>query len=460
EDIGIRAGAPVTYKGAVLEYEPYSVWTEAGGELITKENALIIAQYAMEAKELGVDILVAPEYSIQSMDMQVLNSTLLFSLMQYVPDPVLNFIPCNDPTDPLNVEAVRTLSCAALENEMYIVADLAEVSPCSPTSRNPFNNALDISEECPPSGQFYYNTQVVFDRDGVLIARYRKKNLFLEWQFTPGTDPNEMAIFTTDFGVTFTLQVCFDIAYFNPGVSNIVNYGIKDVIMSTAWVDMLPYHTAPAVQNAWSRGNGVNLLVSGYHYPERAKLGSGIYRGASDLANVYIFDPESGSRLLVSDVSTVATVDVHLTPGDTTEILNAEACHQDGLCCKLNYQPTGILNYSLVAYSGPVIKGWGEYSIYAQVCSILWCAGDDINTCGHIDLGLPDSDSFSMFSLSGNFAQGVYVYSTVFQRNLTLIDNNLYNISQQNTETIISTNGSLPDLLTAGFYARWYERDP
>ena len=40
-----------------------------------------------------------------------------------------------------------------------------------------------------------------------LFCRYRKKNLYLEPEFKPGVESDETAIFVTDFGVAFTLQV-------------------------------------------------------------------------------------------------------------------------------------------------------------------------------------------------------------------------------------------------------------
>lgn len=56
-------------------------------------------------------------------------------------------------------QAIKALSCSALENQMYLVVDVSEKTPC------------DNSTSCPPSGSVLHNTQVVFDRNGTVIAR-------------------------------------------------------------------------------------------------------------------------------------------------------------------------------------------------------------------------------------------------------------------------------------------------
>ncbi|XP_066974017.1 pantetheinase-like [Macrobrachium rosenbergii] len=521
-------GIKVTYVGAVLEYEPYVDWKD-GGEEIVRENSRIIAEYAAEAKTKGADILVAPEYGLTGLDMHFLQPEEMFSLMQYVPDPGLGVVPCTTPVDPANVVAVRNLSCSAVENKMYIVVGVAEASPCSPDVRNPYNNAMDTSRDCPKSGYIHYNTQVVFDRNGVVIARYRKKNLFVEPSFYPGLEPDESALFTTDFNVTFTLQICFDIAFLHPGWFNVLKYSVHDVAMSTAWIDILPFYLATSVQNAWSRDMGVNLLVSGYHSPENSKLGSGIYRGLTDREVTYVADVDSGSRLLISEVDTFASEEEHFLGGSRREhgrsnrshkpfdaeehgsrrqkpfdaeehgsriqkpfdaeehggrsqnrhhaiyfddvskyanvplvhdgdaLQQAEACHADGLCCELSYYPTGKLNYSLVAYSGPVLGDLPSFHIYSQICAVLWCQTNDVRTCTHVEEGLPESDTFGAFELSCSF-DTICVYPTLVYRNFSLAENSLYSVSSYPKLTV-STEGPVSDLLVAGLYGRWYSRD-
>ncbi|KAF2358854.1 Carbon-nitrogen hydrolase, partial [Trinorchestia longiramus] len=272
---------------------------------------------------------------------------------------------------------------------MYLVVDLAEQAPCD-TSVAP----------CQTDDLSFFNTQVVFDRIGQVIARYRKQNLYLEPQFAPGPSDDASAIFTTDFGVKFSLQVCFDITFLHPGYSNAMNEGVRDIVMSTAWVDENPFLLAISVQNGWSRGLGVNLIVSGYHWPERTKLGSGVFRGYSDLTSSYTFNPNSGNVVIIQPVTTCRSasasrssrqalseprfinvaktgfselekrehVILHedLSVYERTSLSTTQAgeskvltqCSNDGLCCRIEYEHSSSnLTYQLLTYSGIVKKG-------------------------------------------------------------------------------------------------------
>ncbi|XP_063872191.1 pantetheinase-like isoform X2 [Scylla paramamosain] len=462
--------------------------------------------YATHRLPSGADILVTPEYAMQSLFVDKEN---IFPVTQYVPDPELHAVPCTLTDEGLNRKALRILSCAAQENELYLVVDIPETSPCSPeaAAHNPFANALDTAYECPPDGRIYYNSQVVFDRNGTVIARYRKKNLYLEPFFKPGVESDETALFVTDFGVVFSLQVCFDIAYLHPGLSNVVQRGVKDVAMSTAWVDILPFFVAPSVQNGWSRALGVNLLVAGHHLPELAKLGSGIFRGFSDLDHTYVYNPESGNKLIVSEVETIAATDgvrkprgqlktgstsddavlvkhdgthadkqprrehllyyddissytnAPLAPSTSGEPQTVDLCHSDQICCSLTYTSSSSLNYSLLAYSGPMLQGHGTYAMYIQVCAVVWCKTVDVTTCSHISDGLPPHDTFWVNKISGYFASE-YVYPVALTRNLTLVDNSLYSATRDGNLFTFTMEQEIHNFMSGGLFARWYDRDP
>ncbi|XP_053642932.2 pantetheinase-like [Cherax quadricarinatus] len=597
DDVGSDTQESVEYTAAVLEYEPYSSW-ESGGLALLQKNAHNYVHYATLAKEQGADIMVFPEYGLSSTDV---SGGEFLSLTQLVPHPADHVLPCHLPDNNFT-QIMRDLSCCARDLGMYLVVDLIEQEPNTDVTTQPdthnndsgvgrrgrnqnslfqhkipgeqlssLENGKDKAEkqlnECTVSGYSFYNTQVVFDRSGVVISRYRKKHLFLEPEFTPGTDDDDVAIFTTDFGVTFTLQICFDIMYESPGLRNVMARGVRDVAMSTAWIDELPFLTAPQIFSGWSSGLEVNLLVANYHDPTTSKLGSGIFRGVSSQAAVYTYDHHGGTTLLVAPVSTLGTrlrvnqpstttnsthytresssgfsiaavgttesfsdhdyasyqylsTDLQSNSSDASfkEFLGSfgisliqpksrvsegateqtrdedklyfinenlerynhrllegsererdfkTLCHNDSLCCTVTYSYQANLTdegfYVILAYSGVVEKGAGVYSMFTQVCAVVYCLTENITSCARIEGTSPGSSSFQPYELVGTF-HTEHVYPSVFTQQLTLVNESFWSFNsariQTENECSIVLSHFTPHLLSLSLFGRWYERDP
>jgi len=60
----------------------------------------------------------------------------------------------------LKLQTLKKISCAARDNNIYVVINIAEKAPC-----------YDVP--CPRDKVFYYNSNVVFDRTGKIIARLK-----------------------------------------------------------------------------------------------------------------------------------------------------------------------------------------------------------------------------------------------------------------------------------------------
>ncbi|XP_045135531.1 biotinidase-like [Portunus trituberculatus] len=486
----------VQYTGAVLEHEPYSSW-EAGGTAILQENARIFLEHAALAKQQGADIIVFPEYGLTSNNLE---GGDVLSLAQVVPHPADQVVLCLLNKTSSHTQVLRELSCGAAQLKLYLIVDLIELVHCSP------NQILD----CPDVGYYLYNTQVVLDRCGTLVARYRKKHLFLEAGITAGDESDATAVFTTDFGVTFTLQICFDILYESPGVAN-VEGGVRDVVMSTAWMDELPFLTAPQMFRGWSAGLGVNLLVANYHNTRKGMQGSGLFPGASGQLSSYTYDHHhSGSTLLVASLATNTSTghstrvsrsrkdlfeggeqhrgaqqkpqpqemvfkheDLsrynHLLLEEAASPITASLCHNDGLCCSVTYTFLGNTSttehYMLLAYSGLVEKGGGVYSMYTQVCSVVFCLSDEVNSCARVEGEDPPlASSFLLQEVSGMF-EDLHVFPSVMSRDLTLVSEQLWNFdsiplsSSNQQEAIIHVKKETDPLLSATLMGRWYQRD-
>ena len=78
---------------------------------------------------------------------------------------------------------------------------------------------------------YQYNTNVVYNKTGKLIARYHKENLFFEYQFDrPQT--TEYIYFDSPFG-RFGVFTCFDIMFHDPAVALVSRYNVTNVVFPT-----------------------------------------------------------------------------------------------------------------------------------------------------------------------------------------------------------------------------------
>jgi len=168
----------VEFKQSILSLSAWSDSLAGYVEIINSENAS------------ATDIIVFPESTLNSA-----GSTT------FVPNPEDQINPClSDPNATYYEEFLVTLSCAARNASKYIVINLTEKQKCE-----------DIPEDtrpCASNGLNVFNTNVVFDRQGVVVSRYRKVHLYGEAKnstFLP-----ELITFETDFGVTFGHFICFD----------------------------------------------------------------------------------------------------------------------------------------------------------------------------------------------------------------------------------------------------------
>lgn len=142
-------------------------------------------------------------------------------------------------------------------------------------------------------------------------------------------------------------------------------------------------------------------------------------------------------------------------------------CHNDSLCCMIVYtypfNETEEGLYMILAYSGVVQKGGGVYGMFTQVCAIVFCLNDDVNSCAHVEGENPRPSSFRAYDLSGTFTTP-YVYPSVFTQDMTLINETVWTFDDSKSKEKgffqVSLNENVPSLLSLTMFGRWYERDP
>lgn len=108
-----------------------------------------------------------------------------------------------------------------------------------------------------------YNTSILIDRNGNLIAKYRKIHLFnsmggCEHQYTTAGD--ETVVVETDFG-KIGLAVCFDMKY-PQHFSELISKGAEIITLPTAWC--IPVQSREESTESWvllNRAKAIDNLV-------------------------------------------------------------------------------------------------------------------------------------------------------------------------------------------------------
>ena len=340
--------------------------------------------------------------------------------LEPIPDPLNVFwIPCNEPMRFPQDEVQVFLSCLAKRNNMYIVANMGDIQACQPGD-----------PQCPTDGFYQYNTNVAYDRDGKLIAKYHKQNRYYEPQFNAPVHP-EHSYFDTDFG-RFGLIVCNDIMFFDPVIELIRKYNVTDIVFPTAWSDYLPLYTLLGYISSFATGHSVNVLAANIReptVPTRHFHGSGMFTPAGAVKYIYDTVSQTG-HLLIADVLVNIRTAVNL-PCDAnpmifghpemTALVDSEfkaALHKDwydfviikgavgtitvcqlDFCCYLHYERTSMTEtYAFGVFSG-VHMIFGP--IYQQICVLTRCPTDDPQSCGQPVASA--STHFAALHMKGSF---------------------------------------------------------
>ncbi|NXE78005.1 VNN1 Pantetheinase, partial [Cochlearius cochlearius] len=437
--------------------------------MLMDKNMAILEAAIKEAARQGAHIIVTPEDGIYGW---VFTRETIYPYLEDIPDPQVDWIPCADPRRFAPSPVLERLSCLARNNSIYVVANMGDKKPCN--SSDP---------RCPSDGHYQYNTNVVFDSEGKLVARYHKYNLFVtEKQFNYPKDP-EFVTFNTSFGY-FGIFTCADILYHDPAVVLASRFQVDTILFPTAWVNTLPLLSAAQFHSAWAMGMGVNFLSANTRNATLDMTGSGIYAPDGPRAYYYNTETENG-HLLVTELSSrprlspdypaavnwklyASTIEqlppnYHYFSGviyhdlfSFTELTEPEGnraiCQQD-LCCHLSYKMAKKQKddiYVLGAFDGlHVVEG--EY--YLQVCTLLKCKSTDLNTCGQpVETA---QTRFERFSLSGTFGTN-YVFPEVLYSGVQLAPGEFEVL---NDGRLISRASTSKPVLSVTLFGRWYEKD-
>lgn len=261
-------------------------------------NLKVYEDATVIAKKDGADIIVFPEngllYRLISR-----NEASKFSVDIPDPEDVKHDDLCT-----LNSKLVlNRLSCMAQKNQIFLAANIIDRKTCDEM------NIDKNSKLCPRDDKFLFNTAVLFDRNGTLIAKYHKMHLFFEFNMNPAPKP-ELIVIDTELG-RLSFQICFDMIFDLPGHQLAEEKRYDTMIFPTWWFDEAPFLSSSQYQMAWAFGNKVNLLASNIHFPVIGSRGSGIYIGSTKKFANAIFN-DLNERLVIANVPKTSSNDCDL----------------------------------------------------------------------------------------------------------------------------------------------------
>ncbi|XP_023363231.1 pantetheinase-like [Otolemur garnettii] len=203
-----KASSLDTFIAAVYEHAvvlPNATLTlVSSGEALAlmNRNLDLLEGAIISAARQGAHTIVTPEDGIYGWNF---TRDSLYPYLEDIPHPQVNWIPCNNPNRFGHAPVQERLSCLAKDNSIYVVANIGDKKPC---------NASD--PQCPRDGRYQYNTDVVFDSQGRLVARYHKVCTLLKCKTTDfHTCGDSVAVASTRFEM-FSLSGTFGTPYVFP----------------------------------------------------------------------------------------------------------------------------------------------------------------------------------------------------------------------------------------------------
>ncbi|XP_008585171.1 PREDICTED: vascular non-inflammatory molecule 2 isoform X2 [Galeopterus variegatus] len=208
--ITLHVGALDTFIAAVYEHAvilPNKMEITVSQDdalLLMNKNIDILERAIKQAAEQNARIIVTPEDALYGWEF---TRETIFPYLEDIPDPQVNWIPCKDPHRFGRTPVQTRLSCLAKNNSIYVLANIGDKKPCD-----------SHDSACPSNGYYQYNTNVVYDTEGKLVARYHKVCTMLKCKTTNLTTcgrPVETA--STRFEM-FSLSGTFGTEYVFPEV--------------------------------------------------------------------------------------------------------------------------------------------------------------------------------------------------------------------------------------------------
>ena len=369
--------------------------------------------------------MVFPEYGITGfIDAPKMARENVYPFMEVLPDCYNGTCKLCCQKSATGQEIQNGVACIAKQSKMYVQANMIAARPCEVLK----------DHNCPYDNHYLFNTNIIFNPAGCMIAKYHKEHLVEEEPIRLDTPrENQHVTFDTEYG-RFGTAVCADGLYKLPMVSLVEDYQIDHLLFSSAWgnAEWWPIMQPMEWQYAMAARYNISVIAANTHEPSESYTGSGIYRSQSALNYTWDESDPLKSTMLTAELPVLSkriktrhlptagdtrqsaaptgqaipkpdgtitivndTYNVRILKGDTG---GAEVCYGTH-CCRLKYARNNTQElYVLGSYAGVQDN---VFKLRVESCLVLRCPTNDLKSCGrHVEMS---KTSFSIFELESTF---------------------------------------------------------
>lgn len=237
------------YIAAVANHNLFLGTSSDSSEYLLSKNIELYENLTVVGRSNSANVIVFPEFGLTPVASAEQRSDI-YPFIENIPEVNVEapIVPCGD-----NVFSDRPIlarmSCAAKTNEILVLVNMIDSQSCS----------LETDSKCPADSHYQFNTDVLFDETGAIVAKYHKSH---EWPglldaYDQPESPSRVSYKSPVLGVEFGLFTCFDIMFQDPP-RELVAQGIKHFlypVQQGVWGDatLIPH---------WSKQNQATILAS------------------------------------------------------------------------------------------------------------------------------------------------------------------------------------------------------
>ena len=241
------------YAAAVVNHDVYLGNSQDSPQFLLDVNIELYENLTALAALNQAQVIVFPEFGLTPVEPTSRED--VYPFIENIPESDEDAIPCLEAETFNDRPILYRMSCAARNHGILTMVNMIDKQVCSKADSN-----------CPDDGHYQYNTDVVFDESGIIVAKYHKTH---EWipllkVYNQPSTSSHITYKSNKLGVTFGLFICFDIMFPDPA-KVLVDQGIQHFMYAVQQA----YIGDATIIKRWSDTNHAVVLAANANFGGR-----------------------------------------------------------------------------------------------------------------------------------------------------------------------------------------------